>query len=289
MNVHNRTISEATPGAEKTPLSVGDRLRRMSRHPLLILLAFVLTGAGVAVVYSYIQSKPVTLKIAVGPKQSEDYRLVQSLAAYLSRERAPVRLKVIHQDSSLRSAEAIDAGGADLAVVRRDVAMPKAGQVIAVHRKNVAVLIVPPPVEPAAGVASAAAKTAKSAKQKPAKKARGTKAAESKETPKAIEKIEDLHGKTIAIVGQTRANISLLHTILAQYGVSADKITTLQFNTDDLTTQLKAAKFDALPCDRPGRQQDYRRSGHRARAWQGAADISRSRFLGGDRAAEPGL
>jgi hypothetical protein len=48
------------------------------------------------------------------------------------------------------------------------------------------------------------------------------------------------------VVGRTRANITLLHTILAQYGIPADKITTLQFNTEDLTAQLKTAKFDAL-------------------------------------------
>lgn len=248
MNVHNRTITPATPEADKQPLSVADRLARMYRHPVLIAIAVMLTFAAVAVVVSYIQSKPVTLKIAVGPRQSEDHKLVQALASYLSRERAPVRLTVVRQDSALNSAEVMDAGAADLAVVRRDVAMPKSGQVIAVHRKNVAVLIVPPPAEPAKPVASAALKAGKSVKKtaKASRAAAKNGATEAKEAPKVIEKIEDLQGKTVAIIGQTRANIGLLHAILGQYGVPADKVTTLQFSTEDLTTQLKVARFDAL-------------------------------------------
>jgi TRAP-type uncharacterized transport system substrate-binding protein len=225
-------------------MTFGERLRRMSRHPLLIVISVIMAGAGIAVVVSYVQSKPLTLKIAVGPRASEDHKLAQALTQYLARERAPVRLNVIRQDGALQSAEALDAGQADLAVVRRDVAMPKTGQVVAVHRRNVAVLIVPPP-DPAAAVASAAARSAQKAARKKGRAARSAKAA-AKQPAKPIERIEDLQGKTVAIVGRTRANITLLHTILAQYGVPADKVTALQFNTEDLTTQLKAAKFDAL-------------------------------------------
>lgn len=249
MNVHNRDLTPAAPEADKLPLSVGDRLARMFRHPLLIAVAVLMTCAGVAVVVSYIQSKPVTLKIAVGPRQSEDYKLVQALASYLSRERAPVRLTVVRQDSAFHSAEALDAGSVDLAVVRRDVAMPKNGQVVAVHRKNVAVLIVPPPAATATPAASAPGKNGNK-NGKAAKTARTSRAAKpartGKAAPKAIEKIEDLQGKTIAVIGQARANIGLLHAILAQYSVPADKVTTLQFSTEDLTTQLKVSQFDAL-------------------------------------------
>ncbi len=251
MNVANRSISPAQPTLE--PLSVGERLRRMLRHPLLIAIGLILAVTGIAVVVSYIQSKPVTLKIAVGPRQSDDARLVQMLAQYLARERAQVRLNVRWQDGPQNSAEALDTGAADLAVVRRDVAMPKSGQVIAVHRHNVAVLIVPAPETAAASAEakaapgkSAAKQTAGTAKAAKAAKAKTQKPAEEPAKAKPIEKIEDLYGKTIAVVGRSRANIALLNTILGQYGVPADKITTVQFSTEDLTTQLKAAKFDAL-------------------------------------------
>jgi TRAP-type uncharacterized transport system substrate-binding protein len=232
MNAQNPHLAPA-PEADKPPLSVGERLRLMARHPVLIATGIILAGAGVAVVVSYIQSKPVSLKIAVGPKQSEDHKLVQGLAQYFARERGPLRLRIVAQDSAAKSAEALDSGMVDLAVVRRDVAMPKTGQVIAIQRRNVAVLIVPAAQTPAL---QAAAK----------KNGRAAKAAKAPATPKPIEKIEDLAGKTVGIVGRTPANVALLNTILGQYGVPADKVTTLQFATEDLTTQLKAAKFDAL-------------------------------------------
>jgi TRAP-type uncharacterized transport system substrate-binding protein len=226
------------PAREKLPLSFGERLRRMARHPLLIATSVILAGAGIAVVVSYIQSKPASLKIAVGPKQSDDHKLVLALAQYFARERGPVRLKVVQQDSAAKSAEALDSGTVDLAVVRRDVAMPKAGQVVAIHRKNVAVLIVPAAQTPAPQ--AAAKKNGRAAKAKAPAVTKAT------ATAKPIEKIEDLAGKTVAIVGRTPANVTLLHTILGQYGVPADTVTTLQFPTEDLAAQLKAAKFDAL-------------------------------------------
>ena len=283
MNVHNTTFTSAGPAMDHQPPAASDRLRRMSRHPLLIVMSTIMAIAGIAIVVSYIQSKPATLKIATGARHSEDYRLVQQLAQYLGRERAPVRLQIIRQDAAQNGAELIDRGTADLAVVRRDVAMPKTGQVVAVHRRNVVVLMVPPapPAPPvaAAPVATPAApapagpatKTAKKAASKSAKNtAKNTakssvrkSASASKEpeapateipatriavpeAPKPIEKIEDLQGKTIAIVGRTAANVTLLHTILAQYSVPADKITTIQFGTEDLTAQLRHATFDAL-------------------------------------------
>ena len=90
MNAQNPHLTPA-PVAEKAPLTFGERLRLMARHPLLILVGVMLAAAGVAVVVSYIQSKPALLKIAVGPKQSEDHRLVLALAQYFARERGPIR------------------------------------------------------------------------------------------------------------------------------------------------------------------------------------------------------
>ena len=244
MNVHNPSFTPAEPAPEKRPLGGSARLRRISRNPLMILLGIVLAGAGIAVVVSYIQSKPVTLNIAVGPRQSEDLRLVHNLAQYFARERGPLRLKVVQQDNAQQSAEALDTGAVDLAVVRRDVAMPKMGQVVAIHRRNVAVLIVPATDAPAA---SASAKTAsKSAAKKKGSAAKSAKAPTMPTGAKPVEKIEDLSGRTVAIVGQSSANVAMLHTILGQYGVPPEKVATIQFSTEDLTTKLRAAKFDAL-------------------------------------------
>ena len=82
----------------------------MLRHKYLIAVALVLLTAGLVAAVLYIQSRPTILKIAVGPRASEDQRLAHSLAQYLSRERAKIRLRVIHKDTGAESAEALEKG-----------------------------------------------------------------------------------------------------------------------------------------------------------------------------------
>ena len=92
----------------------------------------------------------------------------------------------------------LENGFADLAVVRHDLAFPKNGQVVAVLRKNYAVLFAP-------GEPLDAAIQDKTKKPKPGR---------------AIEKIEDLAGKRIGVVGRSQANVELLKVILEQYDSS---------------------------------------------------------------------
>jgi TRAP transporter TAXI family solute receptor len=221
MNFQYRTgIAEQKP---PHPHGTSERLHRMMRHTWLLAIGLVLLAAGLVAAVLYIQSRPTHLKIAVGPRGGDDIRLVQALSQHFARERARVRLHVVRKETGAEGGEAIDKGEVDLAVVRRDFGMPKNGQVVAVHRRNVAVLVTAPHT-PAA---------ATKGKARPA-------------AAKPIEKVEDLAGKTIAIIGRTPANGALLNAILAQYGVPAEKVNRIQFSTEDLTTQLKGAKFDAL-------------------------------------------
>ncbi len=104
----------------------------------------MLLCAGVgAAAYQYM-SQPTTLTIAVGPPNSEDAKVVNAMAQQLARDRSNIRLKPIIKDGGTRDAMmAIDKGEADLAIVRRDIGMPKEGLTVAIWRKNVAVFIVP--------------------------------------------------------------------------------------------------------------------------------------------------
>ncbi len=89
-------------------------------------------------------NQPTELTIAVGPPNSEDTRVVQSIAAQLSREQS--QHPAANQDrrgGPPDAAAAIDNGQADLAVVRRDVRNAEDRQAIAILRKNVVVFIVP--------------------------------------------------------------------------------------------------------------------------------------------------
>ncbi len=248
MNIHHRDVKfpPSTTGQPQR-LTLRDRVERMFQHTILIVVGVVLAMTGAVAVVAYMQNKPATLKIAVGPRESDDLRVVQGLAQHLAREHASVRLKIVREDGPAESAAALDRNAVDLAVVRRDLAMPKNGQVIAVQRHDIAVLMVPPQDHPS--VAAAVARTARNVKASPKAKVSQkaeTDEAETARSPAAITKIEELSGKTIGVVGRAQANVALLHTILGQSGVTPEKVQVIQFSPEDLTTQLRAAKFDAL-------------------------------------------
>ena len=246
MNVHYRHV-KVPPQAEQEPrrLTFRDRVHGMFQHTVLIATGFGLAVAGTVAVVAYVQSKPLTLKIAVGARDGEDLRLAQGLAQHLTREHAGLRLRIVRENGAGATADALDRSTVDLAVVRRDIAMPKHGQVIAIQRHDVAVLMVPAQQQ---AQPTTPTKNVRGFKARAKSKANAAKAnAKSDEAkPEPITKIDELSGKTIGVVGTGPANIAILHTILAQSGITSDKVKVIQFSTDDLTTQLRAAKFDAL-------------------------------------------
>src|SRR4051794_4856738 len=168
------------PSAPPSPRSV-------KRKMMLITLAGTLALVGAGAGGYYFAMRPVTLRIAVGPPNSDDVKVIQTLAQAFAHH--SVRLRPIATESATASATALSDGKADLAVIRGDLEVPKNAQAVATLRKNVAVLWVVPP------------------------KTKGKKAA-----PK-ITKISQLAGHRIGVVGRTQANVNLLKVILQQYGV----------------------------------------------------------------------
>jgi TRAP-type uncharacterized transport system substrate-binding protein len=209
---------------------LSSRLRMMLGHTWLLLTAAALVCLGVAAIAYMIANQPLTLTIAVGPESSEDVRIVRALSAQLGRDRSSIQLKPIITTGTEESAALFDKRTVDLAVVRRDVAMPRDGQAVAILRRNVVVLFAPSPQ---------AAATAKHGRQtKAAKAARAEKA-------EPIETIEELSGRRLGVVGRSKANVTLLEAILKQYGIPADKVHVETIKTDDLTP-IKEGKVDAV-------------------------------------------
>jgi len=218
----------------------------MLRHTWLVTIAGILALAGVVAAAFYYSSQPTTLKIAVGPPNSEDVRVVQTIAQQLARDRASIRLRMLVKDGPVESSKAVDSGDADLAVVRRDRAMPQNGQAVAILRRNVVVLVAPPPLPPPA----AAAKAKRPAKKAAAKDDDGKKASakekDKDDEPKKLEKIEELAGKRIAVIGRTEANVNLLNIILKQYEIAPDKVQVIQLDTTDVGPAIRESKVDAI-------------------------------------------
>ncbi len=191
--------------------------RPVRRRATFVILAGVLAIVGALVAGYYFAMRPVTLRIAVGPGNSDDLRVVQALAQALNNQQhGQVRLRPVPTDGASASATLLGEGKADLAIIRGDLEVPKNAQAVATLRKNVAVLWVPPAV-----------------------KVRGKKAA-----PK-ITKIAQLAGHRIGVVGRTPANVNLLKLILQQYGVDPAKVEIVQFPANEAADAIRNQKADA--------------------------------------------
>jgi len=237
------------PGASPAPAAeLNRRFKIMLQHTWLIVAVIVLLCGGFMAVAYHFTTQPTELKVAVGPPNSEDARVMQALAAQFARDRIDVRLNIeVVTGGPPEAAAAIDNGKADLAVVRRDAGMPKNGQVIAILRKNVVVFVVPSAPESANG---------------PAKPAKGKAAAKTKPLEK-IEKIEQVVGKRVGIVGRSPRNVELLKMILRQYNIAADKVVVLgsediakpnapgkigviQFDPNNVATAIRESNVDVI-------------------------------------------
>ena len=181
------------------------------------MLAGVLAIVGALAAGYYFAMRPVTLRIAVGPANSDDIKVVQTLTQALNNQASSqVRLRPLQTDGASASAQALAEGKADLAIIRGDLEVPKNAQAVATLRKNVAVLWVPP-----------------------AAKGKGKKAG-----PK-ITKIAQLAGRRIGVVGRTQANVNLLKVILQQYGVDPAKVEIIQFPANEAAEAIRSQKADA--------------------------------------------
>jgi len=190
--------------------------RSAKRQVMFITLAGVLAIVGTVAGIYYFAMRPEILRIAVGPANSDDVKVVQALTQAFTQTRSHIRLRPIQTEGAAASAKALEEGKADLAIIRGDLDVPKNAEAVATLRKNVAVLWVPPPA-----------------------KVKGKKSG-----PK-ITKIAQLAGRRIGVVGRTPANVNLLKVILQQYGVDPAKVEIVQFPASEAAEAIRNQKADA--------------------------------------------
>src|ERR1700694_2467561 len=209
-----RLFARSTGGLDLVGPPLPPSPRSAKRRMMFITLAGILAVVGTLAGAYYFAMRPVTLRIAVGPANSDDLRLVQKLTQAFAHH--SVRLRPMQTDGATASAQALADGKADLAIIRGDLEVPKNAQAVATLRKNVVVLWVPPSA-----------------------KGKGRKAG-----PK-ITKIPQLSGHRIGIVGRTEANVNLLKVILQPYGVDPGKVDIVQFPANEAAEAIRNQKADA--------------------------------------------
>src|SRR4051794_6655214 len=198
-----------------TGLSTRRRKRRTSALLVLAtgLLLFAAAAGGL-----YWALRPTILKIAVGPPNSDDLKLVQALAQTFAHDQSSVRLAPVQTEGAAESIALLKAGKADLAVARGDLEMPPDAESVAILRKNVVVLWAPSGLP------------AKGSKKSPAAKIKG---------------IDDLAGHRVGVIGRTQANVVLLRVIVKESGVDPDKVAVTQFGTSQIAELAKDPAIDA--------------------------------------------
>src|ERR1700744_6236598 len=95
--------------------------RSAARRAVLVTIAGVLAIVGALAGGYYFAVRPVTLKIAVGPANSDDLKVVQTLTQAFVQNHAYVRLKPVQTDGPVTSADELAHGKVDLAIIRGDL------------------------------------------------------------------------------------------------------------------------------------------------------------------------
>jgi TRAP transporter TAXI family solute receptor len=166
----------------------------------------------------YFALRPQTLRIAVGPPESDDARLVEALTRTFVSERSHVRLSPVVTDGAIESISLLRQSKMDLAVARGDLEMPADAQSVAVLRKNVVVLWAPT----------------------------GSSKGSKKGTSSKINNLKRLVGRRVAMIGRTQANVALLRVILTESGVPPEKVAVVQFSTAEIAEMARDQTIDAF-------------------------------------------
>jgi TRAP transporter TAXI family solute receptor len=178
------------------------------RHPWLAALATLLGAIGISALGYYIATLPMTLRIAVGPVANENVRIVSAAIQTLQRERESFRLKLVLTEGSAQSAAALDAGKADLAVVRTDSSYPRNGATVAIMHVDHAILVAP--------------------------------------GGSGVKTFADLKGKSVALARDNQPNARLLKLLSAQAGLGEDDIRIEAVRFQDLRTALDQGRIQAI-------------------------------------------
>lgn len=199
-------------GLDLVEAQIPTKPRSPVRPVVFIVVAGILAIVGALIGGYYFAMRPVPLKIAVGPPNSDDLRVVQALTQAFSQNHGYVRLRPVQTEGAAESAQALAEGKVDLAIIRGDLNVPKNAQAVATLRKNVAVLWVPP--------------------------------AKGRRKGAKITKISQLAGRKIGVIGRTPANVNLLKVILQQYGVDPGKVEIVQFPITEAIDAVRNQKAD---------------------------------------------
>jgi TRAP-type uncharacterized transport system substrate-binding protein len=248
-----------------------NRFRMFLRHTWLVTILGTIALVGTVWAAFYYSTESTVMRIAAGP---DNAKIVQVLTGVLARSHDRLQLQLVATDGANASAQAVNKGSADLAIVPATVGKSPDWPVVAILRQNVMALIVPAPASTAAPAAAAptpaaapapAKKGASPKATKTAKTAKSTKTAKTAKTAKDNDsddddsdddstkdkdstklKVSQLAGKRIGIVTGNEATAGLLDVVLNHYGVPLDKVQVSQIDPANLADVVRKNSVDVI-------------------------------------------
>lgn len=174
----------------------------------LLIVAGVLAVSAAGGLGIYLLGRPEVLRIAVGPPDGSNWRLMTGAARVLERQHEDVRFRIRSVVDPRAAAEALERGEVDMAVVRSDVRLPANGHSVAIIQRQ-AGLFLAPAASPIAGIA-------------------------------------DLPGRTLAVVMPGQANGRLLDTVLTQHDIAPHTVARIFMPANALQDALATGKVDGV-------------------------------------------
>jgi ABC-type nitrate/sulfonate/bicarbonate transport system substrate-binding protein len=183
-------------------------MRQNRRRVLLMILACLLAGIGLGAVVWWFCFAHLTLRVATGPLGSDGQKFFAAFVRTVADAHPRVRLKLVPMAESAAGAQALTAGVADLAVVRSDMLTSTEAQTIAILRRDVVGLVVPP------------------------------------HTP--IAKVSDLAGKTLGLVQGPAGDARILDQLLAYYQIPVDKVQRVVLAPGEISQAIRQKRVAAM-------------------------------------------
>jgi TRAP transporter TAXI family solute receptor len=180
------------------------------RHWRMVLFGFAGLFAAIfmGLLAVWLFSAQYTLTVAAGPSDGYGQRFVAALNEAFKPEEPRIRFNALTTSDSEASGQALEAGKADLAILRSDIKPPANGLVIVILRRDAVGLIVP-------GGSS-------------------------------IKGFADLSGKTVGMLPGSHFNTQLFDQLLSFHGVDPKEVKREAVSGNAITDAIKTKKIDAV-------------------------------------------
>jgi len=174
----------------------------------VVILACLLAGIGLVAAVAWLFFIHITLRVATGPMGSDGQKFFAAFVRTVADAHPRVRLKIVPTAERAASMKALVAGEADLAVVRSDLLTSTAAQTIAILRRDVVGLVIPPHAP--------------------------------------IEKVRDLAGKTLGLVQGAAGDEPILDQILAYYQIPTNTLQRVALAPNEVGPAIREKRVAAM-------------------------------------------